>query len=71
MNVTKNVAEYVKSIGINLSELSRKSGIEYSALYASLGDKNRKRELRANELTSICMVLKVNPMDFAEKGKML
>ena len=69
MNVTKNVARYVDEIGINLSELSRKSGIEYATLYASLGSKGRKRELRADELTSICAVLKINPMDFAgEEG---
>lgn len=67
MSVTKNIAEYVKDIGINLSELSRKSGVEYSALYASLGSKERERELRANELTSICAVLRINPMDFADK----
>ena len=66
MNVTKNVAIYVENIGINLSELSRKSGVDYPALYASLGKSGRERELRADELTSICSVLKKNPMDFAE-----
>lgn len=66
MNVTKNIAEYVKEIGINLSELSRKSGVPYGTLYACLGDEGRKRELRANELTAICFVLRINPMDFAE-----
>lgn len=67
MNVTKNVAAYIENNCINLSELSRKSGVEYGCLYASLGNKSRKRELRANELTSICAVLRVNPMDFAEE----
>lgn len=66
MNVTKNVAAYVNEMGINLSELSRKSGVEYPALYASLGNKGNGRELRANELTSICLVLKKNPMEFAD-----
>lgn len=65
MNVTKNLAAYTKSIGVNLSELSRKSGIPYSALYASIGDDRRERELRADEFTRICMVLHKNPMDFA------
>ena len=67
MNVTKNISEYVNSMAINLSELSRKSGVEYSALYASLKNKGRERELRADELTSICAVLRVNPMNFADK----
>lgn len=67
MSVTKNIAEYIKEMGINVSELSRKSGVAYPALYASLCGKDRDRELRANELTDICFVLKINPMDFADK----
>ena len=44
-------------MGINLSELSRKSGVAYSALYDSLGEKG------------VCFVLHINPMDFAsDKG---
>lgn len=66
MGVTKNISNYVKDIGINLSELSRKSGVPYSSLYDSLGNENRLRELRANELTDICRVLRINPMDFAD-----
>lgn len=66
MTVTKNIAKYIKDIGVNLSELSRKSGVAYPVLYASLSDKNQDRELRANELTEVCLVLKINPMDFAE-----
>ena len=69
MSVTKNISLYVKDIGINLSELSRKSGVPYGALYASLCDETKNRELRANELTSICLVLRVNPMDFVDKEK--
>lgn len=67
MTVTKNIAKYIKDIGVNISELSRKTGIPYCSLYASLCDASgRERELRANELTDICYVLKINPMDFAE-----
>lgn len=64
MSVTKNVAKYVGDMGINISELSRKSGVAYSALYASL---KGERELRANELTDLCFVLHINPMEFAEQ----
>lgn len=67
MSVTKNIGKYVKDIGINLSELSRKSGVAYGSLYASLAEEGRGRELRANELTDICYVLRINPMDFADK----
>lgn len=67
MSVTKNIGKYVKDIGINLSELSRKSGVAYGSLYASLSEEGRGRELRANELTDICYVLRINPMDFADQ----
>jgi len=66
MNVTKNIAKYVRDTAVNLSELSRKTGIPYSVLYASLREEKRSRDLRADELTSICLVLHLNPMDFAD-----
>lgn len=67
MIVTRNIARYIEDIGINLTELSKKSGIKYSVLYASLGKGDKKRELKADELTSICSVLCINPMDFADE----
>lgn len=65
MAVTKNLAEYIGKIGVNISELARKTGIPYCSLYRSIGVDDPKRELRADELMSICNVLGVNPMDFA------
>lgn len=62
MNVTKKVAQYVENLGINLSELSRQTGIPYMPLYKSMKE---SRELRADEFTAICAFLHVNPMDFA------
>lgn len=67
MDITKNVAKYIKDIGVNLSELSRKTEIPYSSLYASLSEDGRGRELRAKELVSICFVLRINPMNFVDK----
>lgn len=69
MNVTKNLAEYLKRTAVNISELSRRTGISYQALYASVGEEGRGRELKANELTAICRVLNLNPMDFADEPK--
>ena len=69
MGVTENVALYIDKMSVNLSDLSRKSGIGYPALYASLKDSGRKRELRAEELLRICKVLKVDPMSFSEWEK--
>lgn len=69
MSVTKNIAKYIRDIGVNLSELSRKSGVPYGSLYASIGDDKKNRDLRADELTDICLVLHINPMDFADKTR--
>ena len=71
LTVTKNIAKYVKDMGINISELSRKSGVAYGSLYASLGAEGRGRELKADELTDICFILRINPMDFAEEKEVV
>lgn len=65
--VTKNVANYVRDRRINLSAMARDTGIAYAALYASLVDEKREREIRGRELILISRFLGVNPMDFAEK----
>ena len=67
--VTENVAAYIDKMAINLSELSRKCSMEYSVLYASLKDRGRKRELRADEFIRICKVLNADPMSFADEGR--
>ena len=69
MAVTKNLAQYAKDKAINLSAMSRATGIPYSSLYASLGDKNRERPLSVDEAVLICGFLGVNPMDFADEPK--
>ena len=67
MAVTKNLAQYAKDKAINLSAMSRATGIPYSSLYASLGDKNRERPLSVDEAVLICGFLGVNPMDFTDE----
>lgn len=65
-NVTSNVSEYIKKRGINLSKLSRDTHIQYMAIYDSLANPDRNRDLRDHELLKICAFLGVNPMDFAD-----
>lgn len=65
-NVTERIGDYLRVSRINLSELSRKTGVPYSTLYASVWDRSRHRDLRASELMSICVVLGINPMDFVD-----
>ncbi len=63
---TKNLSEYVKKRGINLSKVARDTGLSYSALYNSLMDTDRERDLRDYEFMGICFFLGVDPRDFAE-----
>lgn len=67
-DITKNIGDYLRIKRINLTELSKKTGIHYSRLYASVWDRSRQRDLRANELMSICVVLNIDPMNFVHYG---
>lgn len=69
MNITKIIKDYVKKKNISIAKLSDDSGIGYNKLYDSLGDAKRKRELRADELISICRVLHIDPMKMADEGE--
>ena len=67
MSVTKNLAKYTKEKAINLSAMARATGIQYPALYASIGEKNRNRPLSIDEAMVVCKFLGVNLMDFADE----
>lgn len=64
--LTKNLSRYVKDKGINVSKMSRDTGIPYMALYDSLLNDERDREIRGSELLKVCEFLERNPMDFVE-----
>ena len=66
---TRNLSKYVCDKGINLTKLSKATGIPYGALYDSLLNSARNRALRIGEALSICDFLGLDPMDFAEKGE--
>ena len=42
---TKQISEYIRTKGFNLSEISRKTGVPYMALYDSLANEKRDRDL--------------------------
>ena len=70
MCVSKNLAEYVNNKGINLSAMSRATGIRRGILHMSLSitvPDNKRRPLKDDELVKVCRFLEVNPMDFADK----
>lgn len=59
---TNNLADYIKGIGINISALSRGSGISDGILRRSIVRK--ERSLRASEFMDICEFLCKDPFDF-------
>ncbi|MBC8574473.1 helix-turn-helix domain-containing protein [Jingyaoa shaoxingensis] len=64
---TERVGKYLEDNRINLSELSKISGITYSQLYNSVGNKKRVRKLRADEFLSICKALGISTEIFCDK----
>lgn len=69
MSVTKNIAEYIRSKDINVSAMSRATGIALGTLYQSVSScvmEEKRRQLRDDELIAICKYLEKNPMDFAD-----
>lgn len=66
-NVTLRVSNYIRNKGINLSELSRDTGIPYMALYNSILNDKRNRDLRDEEFLGVCAFLRVDPRIFADK----
>ncbi len=67
MSLERNIAGFIKERGVNLSDMSRKTGIPYMSLYDSLLNDKRERQLRGSELLAICGFLGASPTDFAEK----
>lgn len=65
--VTERVSQYVRNKGINLSKMSRDTGKSYMALYDSLLNDDRKRDLRDDEFLAVCFFLGVDPREFADK----
>lgn len=66
--VTQNVSDYVRKKGINISKMSRDTGIPYMALYDSIMNTERQRDLRDEEFLAVCFFLEVDPRIFAKKG---
>ncbi len=65
MIVTDNVAAYIEKMGISINAVAKKTGLSRNILYSSLSvGTKKKRELRADELLSICIFLDKDPMDF-------
>lgn len=66
MKIARKIGRYMKDRGFNLSDVARKTGLDYRSLYASLYDEKKERDLRTEELIPLCIFLNVDPMDFAD-----
>ena len=66
---TEKISIYIKKNKVNVSELSRDTGIAYRVLYDSFLNSARKRKLRADEFLKICKYLQLDMTMFAEDGK--
>lgn len=67
MTLEKNIAEFIKKKGVNLSAMSRETEIPYMSLYDSFFNEKKTRQLKARELVAVCEFLDVSPMEFKEK----
>lgn len=67
MKVSKQIGIYMKQRGLNLSEVARRTGLDYHSLYTSLYQESSNRDLRAEELIPLCIFLEIDPREFAQQ----
>ncbi len=67
MTLEENLSKCIDDKGIALTVVSRRTGIPYMALYDSLKNRSKKRDIKGKELIKLCKFLNVNPIDFADK----
>lgn len=63
MSTAERIAQAVEDSGMTIRALSDKTGIPYGRLQPSI---RGRREFRADEFLSVCMVLHIDPSDFCE-----
>lgn len=61
---TRNLLNYVAETGVNLKNMSSKTGIPYNRLRASLSKNNCDRDLKVGEFWMICNHLGLDPEMF-------
>lgn len=66
MTLEENLSKYIEDKGIALTVVSRRTGISYMALYDSLKNKSKKREIRGKELVKLCKFLDIDSRELVE-----
>lgn len=64
MSIEQRIAQEIKSAGVTVAWICRKTEIPRGRLYPSL---NGDRELRADEFLSICRLLRLDPRELMEE----
>ncbi len=66
MNLEKNLAKFIRTKGIQLSVMSRATGIPYMALYDTFYNRKKERQIKGKELIAVSEFLGINPSDFID-----
>ena len=67
MTLEENISKCIEDRGIALTVVSRRTGISYMALYDSLKNKSKKREIRGKELVKLCKFLDIDSRELVEE----
>lgn len=69
MTLEESLSKCIDDRGVALTVVSRRTGLSYTALYDSLKNKSKNREIKGKELVKLCRFLDVDPMnlDFADE----
>lgn len=67
MTLEENISRCIEDKGIALTIVSRRTGIPYMALYDSLKNKSRKRDIKGIELVKLCKFLDIDLQYFANE----
>ena len=67
MTLEKTISKCIEDRGIALTVVSRRTGISYMALYDSLKNKAKKREIRGKELVKLCKFLDIDSRELVEE----
>lgn len=66
MSLERNISEFIKKKGIQLTVVSRATGIPYMALYNTFFNDKNVRQIRGKELIAVSDFLGIDPKDFAD-----
>ncbi len=67
MSLEEHISKCIEDKGIALTVVSRRTEIPYMALYDSLRNKSKKREIKGKELVKLCKFLDIDSREFEDK----